>query len=143
MKVPLIACRLTERKDFADTTKAVSESLPYYEREGVGYVHCAKTVSMHYDLRTRKLTHISVGFWCGNHGFLYPGNKPPCRRGGRLPAVMLAEPSPGRVVCATCAGRSIGSGQQGDARVGGHVAKYRPHRPFIPVRARLQPGSAA
>lgn len=135
-KVPLIACDLTKRKDMAGVTKAVSESLPYYEREGDGYVHCAKTITMHYCRSSGKLTHTSVDFWCGGHGFLYPGNKPPMRRGGRLPAVMLSEPSPGRVVCATCAGRAVGSGQLGEHKVGENLVKYRPHRPFIASRRR-------
>src|SRR5690606_1648789 len=103
--------------------------------EGDGYVHCAKTVTMHYDRSSGVLTHTSVAFWCGGHGFLYPNKQPP-RRGGRLPAVMVAEPDPSRVVCATCAGRSIGSGQQGTHKIGDSFVKYRPRRPFIPDRSR-------
>lgn len=136
MKVPLIACRTAKIPLFAPITKVVSESLPYYQREGDGYVHCARTVTMHYDRRNLALTHTSVEFWCGGHGFLYPTGKQ-SRRGGRLPAVMLAEPSPGRVVCATCEGRAIGSGQFGNSKVGEHFVKYRPHRPFIGTRTRF------
>ena len=134
MKVPLIACKLTMRADMAPVTKAVSESLPYYQPEGEGYVHCARPVTMHYDRRSGALSHISVSFWCGGNNFL-PAHGPMKRkRGGRKPAIMVSEPSPGRVVCATCAGRAIGSGQLGSAKMGDTFIKYRPHRPFIASR---------
>lgn len=139
MKVPLIACRLTKRADFADVTRAVAASLPYYQREGDGYVHCAREVTLHYDRRSGALTHTSVAFWCGGHGFLPPPGQPMrLGRGGRKPAMMVAEPSPGRVVCATCAGRGIGSGQHGIAKVGENFVKYRPRDPFIPSRRRIE-----
>lgn len=136
MKVPLTACRLTKRADFSSFTKAVSESLPYYQSEGDGYVHCVKEVTMHYDRDTAKLTHISVSFWCGGGGFLYPSSvsERVSRRGGRKPAAIVAEPSAGRVVCATCAGRAVGSGQHGNHKIGDNFVKFRPHKDFIATR---------
>lgn len=123
-KIPLIRERSGEW--FRRSTRPISASLPFYEREGSGYVHRVRSAHMHYD--DGKHTHTSVTFWCGGHGFLYPGGK---RGKNKSPAAAVSEPSPGRVVCATCEGRAIGSGQLGEHKIGPNFVKYRPHSPFF------------
>jgi len=126
MKVPLIDERRGEF--FRRNTRPLKELLPFYERDGVGYVHRARSATMHY--RDDGVhTHTSVSFWCGAAGFLYPAGKQPKKH---APARMLNEPSPGRLVCATCQARAYGSGQVGNGRLGDEFVKYRPHTEFFP-----------
>lgn len=129
MKVQLLRER---RGDFyARSTKPVSASLPFFEREGWGYVHRVRSAHMHYD-SGGKWTHTSVKFWCGQHGFIHP-------TGARLPrgqsiARMVLEPSPGRVVCATCQARAHGSGQVGTGKLGDEFVKFTPRADFFARR---------
>ena len=124
-KIPLIRERRCEF--FRRCTKAISSSLPFFEREGSGYVHHVRSACLHYD-DAGKITHTSVTFWCGSYGFLYPKGK---QSRNKAPASMVAEPTAGRLVCATCAGRAVGSGQLGEHKIGPNFVKYRPHSPFF------------
>lgn len=124
-KIPLIRER---RGDwFNHRTKALSASLPFFEREGSGYVHRVRSGHLHYD-ENGKHTHTSFSMWCGQNGFLYPAGK---QNRKRLPAAVVGKPSAGRSVCATCEGRAIGSGQLGKHKIGPSFVKYRPHSPFF------------
>lgn len=115
---------------FRRNTRPVKQLLPFYERDGAGYVHRARSCHMHYD-DDGTHTHTSVKFWCGACGFLYPKGK---QNRKHLSARMTDTVSAGRVVCATCEGRAHGAGQVGDGRIAGRFAKYSPHREFFPVR---------
>lgn len=108
----------------------IKRSLPFYERDGEGYVHRVRSGAHHYDRDTGSLRHTSFGFWCGLHGFILPAGK---RLGRKMPARLVTEPTPGRVVCATCEARAIGSGQLGSAKIGRHFVKYKPHVDFFPA----------
>lgn len=116
---------------FARSTRPLKALLPFYQREGGGYVHRARSADMHYDDDGTR-THTSVKFWCGTHGFLYPPGK---QQKKHRPAIMTASPDPCRVICATCEGRAHGAGQVGDGKLAGRFAKYRPHSEFFPARA--------
>lgn len=113
-------------------TKPISASLPFYEREGGGYVHRVRSAHLHYD-ENGTHTHTSVSFWCGAAGFLYPKGR---QNKKHAPAYMAESPSPGRVICATCQGRAHGAGQVGDGRLGNTFVRYKPHGDFFPARLR-------
>jgi len=75
---------------------SLKRALPFYTRGPGYYVHRLRSGLLHHDGR------ISVSFWCGSIGHFK-------RRGARL----VAEPPDGLMVCSTCEGRAIGSGQLG------------------------------
>lgn len=129
MKVQLIDERHCDW--YRRTSLPLKELLPFYEREGTGYVHRARSASMHY--YEGAYTHTSVSFWCGAAGFLYAAGERPKKH---APAAMAEKPTAGRVVCATCEARAHGAGQVGHGKLGGHFVKYRPHAEFFP-RGRL------
>jgi hypothetical protein len=110
-------------------SKRVAKMLPFYEREGKGYVHRVRSATHHYDYDTGELRHTSVSFWCGLGGFLDPAGREGKTR--RNPAKVCSTPSPGRVVCATCEGRAIGAGQVEGNKIGDHFVKFRPHAEFM------------
>lgn len=108
-------------------TKPISATLPFFQRDGEGYVHRVRSGMMHYD-RAGLFTHTSIHFWCGTHGFLYETGKRPRKHAY---ASLVTEPQAGRVVCATCEARAIGAGQVGNGKVGDHFVKFRPHVGFM------------
>lgn len=113
-------------------TAALSSSLPFWQTANGGYVHMVRAAHVHYDDQGR-IRHTSYTFWCSGTGFLLPHGKTFSRRGSRGPGELRAEPSPGRVVCATCIGRAIGSGQhQGHRnRIDGLPVKFTPRHGFM------------
>lgn len=125
MKVPLL--KESHGDFFAKSTKPISASLPFYQREGGGYVHRARSGYLHYDNQGRN-THTSISFWCGATGFLYPKGKQDPKKS---PASMVESPNPGRVVCATCQARAHGSGQVGTGKLGDEFVKFHPRPPFF------------
>lgn len=133
MKVALLSCKLSRNPFIGSCVRPIAEMLPYYQREGDGYVHRVRSANMHYQRLHHggAYTHTAATFWCGSYGFVYPDGK--ARRRQKL-GVLLAEPSPGRVVCATCEARAIGAGQDGQHKINGKFVKYRPHDAFIPRR---------
>lgn len=112
---------------FLRGVKRVARMLPFYQREGDGYVHRVRS-AIHVYERNGDLRHTGVHFWCGRQGFLYPAGKQDKRK--KL-AMVTSEPSPGRVVCATCEGRAIGAGQVEGNKIGDHFVKFRPHAEFM------------
>jgi hypothetical protein len=48
-------------------------------------------------------------------------------------AVLVENPSLGRVVCATCQGRAFGAGQLGSHKVNGQMSRFKPHGEFFPL----------
>lgn len=105
----------------------LTSSLPFFQRDGDGYVHRVRSSRLHLSPKTGEHTHTSVTFWCGQLGFLYPEGKwnPKHKK-----ASVLAEPSPWRLVCATCEGRAIGAGQVDSHKIGGRIVKFKPHVEF-------------
>lgn len=125
MRVTLLRERIA---DFCKSVvKPIKSTFPFYEREGDGYVHRVRSGLMHYNWEG-EFTHTSITFWCGPSGFLYEPGKRPRKH---VPAALVAEPSPGRVVCATCEGRAIGAGQIPGNKIGDHFVKYKPHVGFM------------
>lgn len=130
MKVALLREKLG---DFGrGQLKPISATLPFFQRDGEGYVHRVRSALMHYD-RHGAFTHTSVHFWCGTHGFLYEPGKRPAKHAH---AQLMTEPTPGRVVCATCEGRAIGAGQVVGNKIGEHFVKFKPHVGFHAVQAK-------
>lgn len=105
----------------------IKATLPFYQREGEGYVHRVRSGWLHRDW-DGKFQHTSIHFWCGAYGFLYEPGKRPRKHAA---ASLVTEPSPGRIVCATCEGRAIGSGQVASSKIGGHFVRFRPHVGFM------------
>ena len=116
---------------YSRSTAKIKTMLPFYQREGNGYVHRVRHADSHYDGKTGLLRHTSVGFWCGSHGFIYPAGK---WNRKHAYAVVCSQPSLGRVVCATCEARAIGSGQVGSGKIGDHFVKFRPRSDFFGVK---------
>jgi hypothetical protein len=123
MKVPLFPLRRhSDPKQFGfEKMLVLKESLPFYEREGAGYVHRVRDVTVHYkgEKSQSKISHVSVQFWCGACGFTGP-------KRGRSAAAIVETPSNNRPVCATCEGRAIGSGQLGSREIAGREVSFRP-----------------
>lgn len=109
-----------------DRIRAITATFPLYQRDGEGYVHRVRSGWMHYN-RDGLFTHTSIRFWCGANGFLYEAGKRPPKH---APASLVSQPQPGRVVCATCEGRAIGSGQIAGNKIGEHFVKFKPHVGF-------------
>lgn len=107
------------------SVKPLTSCLPYYQREDDSYVHCVRSGNMHYG-SDGKFMHTYLHFWCGQGSSLTKK-----RRRGRVPGELVAEPSPGRTVCATCEGRAIGSGQHGEGKIGPNTVRYSPHSKFF------------
>lgn len=119
---------------FERTTTELRASLPYWQPDNGGYVHMVRSARIHHgDDNKAGLRYTTYKFWCGGGGFLYPPSVPVNRRGGRGIGMLLAEPSPGRVVCATCIGRAIGSGQHPEHRnrIEGLPVKFTPRHGFL------------
>lgn len=122
---------------FHECARPLTSTLPYYEPDNGGYVHAVRAAHMHFDRKTGAYTHTSYGFWCGGGGFTYPAPKQKQRRGGRGIGRICAEPSAGRVICATCAGRAIGSGQHAEMNhhINGKIVKFSPRHGFMRASA--------
>jgi hypothetical protein len=93
---------------------AVTHCLPFYRSRFGRYVHRIRSGKNH--LYDKKVTHISLDFWCGGGGFLSTKEK------GEL----FAQPPDGSVLCSTCEGRAIGSGWFCAPIINGHAVKFSP-----------------
>lgn len=91
------------------------QALPFVESARGRYAHRVREVTLH---NLGGKAHIAVGCWCGMVLFISP------RKHGRL----VAEPEPGRPICATCEGRAIGSGQLGAREIAGREVMFQPSR---------------
>lgn len=90
------------------------ESLPFAESANGQYTHRVRYVELHLPEGQGK-SHFVASCWCGQS--VAERRKTP----GRLVEV------PTRVVCATCEGRAIGSGQLGSRVLAGREVMFRPH----------------
>lgn len=91
------------------------ESLPFVESGQGTYTHRVRDLTL-YDFGDR--SHFAAGCWCGMSLCL----------GGRRQRRLVATPSEGYVVCATCEGRAIGAGQLGARVIAGKEVCYSPRR---------------
>lgn len=124
MKVALIDERRPEF--YRQSTVPLQAALPFYQRDGEGYVHRVRSGHLHY--HAGEHTHTSIHFWCGATGFIYPAGKQARKH---RPAIITATPNPSRAICATCEGRAVGSGQVPGRAADGRVTSYRPHVGFF------------
>lgn len=111
-KIKLAKCKGHDNPFFAKNTKSVQFSLPYFKTRQGEYFHRVRHANNHW--RGGELSHTSVGFWCGNGGFI--GEK------GRL----YAKIPEGGVLCATCEGKAIGAGLDGERKINGKKVMYSP-----------------
>jgi hypothetical protein len=93
-------------------TKSIAKALPFYISRQGKYYHRVRSMQAHW--RDGHLSHISVGFWCGNAGFI--GSK------GNLAGTV----PDGEVLCAVCEGKAIGSGMDGAREINGRKVMYSP-----------------
>ena len=94
-------------------TKSIRLSLPFYMSRRGKYFHRVRHADHHW--KKGKLSHTSVGFWCGGGGFL--GEK------GKL----YGEVPEDGVLCSTCEGRAIGAGLDGVRVINGKAVMFKPH----------------
>ena len=103
--------KLEQVKDHDKRSKSIRYALPYFKsnQASARYVHRLRSAQQHnigkYGM------HISLHFWCGNHGFMKKGR-------------MFASVPEGEVLCATCEGRAIGAGIDGPRRINGRDVMY-------------------
>lgn len=92
------------------------ESLPFVESARGTYTHRVRYVELH-NLGAHWKPHLAAGCWCGMTVLISE------RKPGRL----VEAPSDGYVVCATCEGRAIGSGQLGSRVIAEREVMFQPH----------------
>ena len=113
-KVSLKQEKLPEWNAPGHVTKQAKRALPFYKsRRGV-YVHRVRSMKQFW--RDGKFHHASVQFWCGNCGHL-----------GEQGYLMSSVPED-EVLCATCEGRAIGSGEDGARVINGRPVMFSPRR---------------
>lgn len=101
----------------ADQVIRAREALPFAESARGRYTHRVRYVELHM-LGGRFESHFAAGCWCGQTVLISK------RKPGRL----VEAPTDGYVVCATCEGRAIGSGQLGARVIAGREVMYQPQR---------------
>lgn len=116
MKVELL---IPSRNPFAWNKRTfqivIKKCVPYF-RSGFGnYTHRIRSGQHHY--LDGEYRHTTFKLWCGQLGFM-------CK--DRPQSKLLQEPNAGDMVCATCEGRAIGSGQSGTHEICGHFVKFSP-----------------
>lgn len=94
--------------------KVISHSLPFYKSDRGEYYHRVRAANSHWRNNSKKLSHISISFWCGNSGSISGHGK------------LYAEIPVDGVLCATCEGRAIGAGQDGAQIINGRNVMYSP-----------------
>ena len=92
--------------------KSILSALPFFKSTQGEYFHRLRSGTNHWD--TGKLRHTSVHFWCGSSGFLGAKGK------------LYARIPDGSVICATCEGRAIGSGQIDSGLINERPVKFSP-----------------
>lgn len=98
----------------------LTQSLPFY-RKNLGLVHRVRDGRV-YQKDDDTYSHTSIGFWCGNTGFL--GLDTHRKNGGY--GALFAEPPEHAVHCATCEGRATGAGLNGARVICGRTVLYSP-----------------
>lgn len=97
----------------------VRRSLPFAESRAGRYCHRVRSMILHNSGHPTILrAHFSIRCWCGMCLCI----------GGRNLTKLLAEPSDGTPICATCEGRAIGAGQLGAREIAGRPVMFSPRR---------------
>jgi len=120
MKVQL----LPPRGNRGDTPQIhLTQCLPFAQSKPGRYVHRVRSATIHH-LRTGEYSHTSFTAWCGGIVFNDEQTKAGWRPSHK--GKLFAEPPVNEIVCATCEGRAIGSGQAGAPVICGRPVKYSP-----------------
>ena len=90
----------------------VKRALPFFKSRSGEYVHRVRRATMYY--RDGEYSHTAVTLWCGGNGF--PGKK----------GTLMDVPPNASVFCATCEGRAIGAGLDGNRDVRGRAIMFKP-----------------
>jgi len=101
-----------------DRLTGVKRSRPFADSLGSTYVHRVRHVLLHNSLGEG---HLSVSCWCGYSIIIAR------RRKGRL----IETPTEGKPMCATCEGKAVGAGMDGERVINGREVMYQPrgHKP--------------
>lgn len=94
---------------------SVKKSLPFVESIRGEYTHRVRHVTIYTDARA---AHAAVSCWCGMSITI----------SNRKKNMLVAEPSQGRPVCATCEGRVARVGIAQPQEINGHTVKYSPRK---------------
>lgn len=94
---------------------SVKKSLPFVESIRGVYTHRVRHVTVY---TGEGKSHMAITCWCGMSICI----------SSRKPNRLVAEPSNGRKVCATCEGRVVGAGAAGLQEINGRQVKYTPRR---------------
>lgn len=95
------------------THNAIKKSLPFLESFRGYYAHRVKHVTMQ---TFNGKSHFIVKVWCGA-SFCNGGN-------GKGQTYFIEQPTNNRPICATCEGRHIGAGMDGDRKINGRKVMY-------------------
>ena len=112
MKVELEIRRTPGPRRVGDPIVQVRRSLPFFKSKQSEYVHRVRRATMYY--RDGQYTHTALHFWCGGNGF--PGPK----------GTLMDVPPGDAVFCATCEGRAIGAGLEGNREICGRAVLFKP-----------------
>lgn len=108
--------RLNMRVDLSAGRVRIKQSLPYAESDAGHYTHRVRSAAIYTMLGKQ---HMGIRCWCGMSLLISE------RKKGKL----VAEPSIGRPICATCEGRAIGAGTDADHKINGRIVRYAPRTP--------------
>lgn len=97
-------------------TIPILKSLPFFRTHSGVYLHRVRSGRIY--MREGQASHTAVKFWCGQTGFFSAKKHPR--------AQFFADVPDGEVICATCEGRAIGSGQLGSHQINGRIVKFSP-----------------
>ena len=96
------------------TIKSVKKSLPFIESFRGCYAHRVRFVDMHTNYKGESW--FAVKTWCGVSF---------CNSGSKGQNIFTENPTKNKPICATCEGRFIGAGLDGDRVINGRKVMYR------------------
>ncbi len=94
----------------------IKRSLPYFRSAFGEYVHRIRSGQIYF--WDGEYSHTALHLWCGMSGLLSLKRHSKNR--------IIESPSPHDVVCATCEGRAIGSGQTGSRTIADQMVRFSP-----------------
>ena len=97
--------------------KSIRKSLPFIESIRGFYTHRVKHVDLHTNYKNQ--SHFAIKTWCGM-AFCNGGS-------GKGQTYFTEKPTGNRPICATCEGRYIGAGMDGDREINGRKVMYMNH----------------
>ncbi|WRM43629.1 hypothetical protein [Acinetobacter phage vB_ApiM_IME-Ap7] len=99
------------------SVKPIKKSLPFLEAFRGLYAHRVRFVDLH---TNPKGSHFAIKTWCG--ATFCNGGKD-----GKGQTYFVETPTNNRPICATCEGRFIGAGMDGDREINGRKVLYMNH----------------